>query len=114
MSLSLSLSNALTGLQLNQQALSTLSHNIANANTVGYSRQVVNQEAQYIDGIGVGVRRDGEETVRSAVAPAPDLRTVLGRGAEQGQAGVREPRRPLRRAVERRFESPGRCEGPEE
>src|SRR5215203_2013170 len=56
MSLSTSLNNALTGLNVNQQALAVLSQNIANANTVGYSRQIVNQQAITLDGQGQGVR----------------------------------------------------------
>src|SRR6187399_78439 len=58
MSLSLSLNNALSGLRANQQAISILSHNIANANTEGYSRQVLDQSAQYIAGVGSGVNID--------------------------------------------------------
>lgn len=53
--LSLTLSNALTGLNVNQQALAVLSQNIANANTAGYSRQIVNQQSVYLDGQGEGV-----------------------------------------------------------
>ena len=56
MSLSLALNNALTGLNVNQKALSVTSQNIANANTEGYSRQIVQQAAQYINTVGVGVR----------------------------------------------------------
>lgn len=56
MSLSLALGNALAGLKVNQSALSTLSHNIANANTAGYSRQVVNQNATVTAGVGSGVQ----------------------------------------------------------
>jgi flagellar hook-associated protein FlgK len=58
MSLSLALNNALTGLNVNQKALSVTSQNIANANTEGYSRQIIQQSAQYINGVGVGVRID--------------------------------------------------------
>ncbi len=58
MSLNLAMGNALSGLKANQRAISVLSHNIANANTQGYSRQVVNQSAMYIDGIGSGVKID--------------------------------------------------------
>lgn len=58
MSLGLSLNNALSGLKANQQAISVLSHNIANANTDGYSRQVVEQSALYVNGVGNGVRVD--------------------------------------------------------
>ena len=41
MSLTLSLVNALTGLQAAQNNLATIAGNIANANTPGYSREVV-------------------------------------------------------------------------
>ena len=58
MSLALALNNALSGLNVNQRALAVLSNNIANANTAGYSRQVVDQSAQILDGVGSGVRID--------------------------------------------------------
>lgn len=61
--LGLSLNNALTGLRASQRNISVLSHNIANVNTVGYSRQVVNQESVVVDGIGSGVRI--EDVVRN-------------------------------------------------
>lgn len=56
MSLTVALNNALTGLNVNQRALAILSQNIANANTEGYSRQIVEQEAVYLDNQGAGVR----------------------------------------------------------
>lgn len=56
MTLGLALNSAVTGLKTNQRALGVLSHNIANANTEGYSRQILQQEAVYADGIGQGVR----------------------------------------------------------
>lgn len=58
MSLTLALNNALSGLRLNQQAIGVLSQNIANVNTVGYSRQVVNQSAVTVEGVGSGVHID--------------------------------------------------------
>lgn len=58
MSLNLALGNALSGLKTNQRALSVLSHNIANANTAGYSRQTVNQSAIYVENVGSGVKID--------------------------------------------------------
>jgi len=54
-SLELTLQNALSGLQTSQIALQTISNNIANANTEGYSRQIVQQNARVIDGRGFGV-----------------------------------------------------------
>lgn len=58
MSLSLALNNALSGLNTNQRALGVLSQNIANANTKGYSRQIVDLSARYIEGVGQGVQVD--------------------------------------------------------
>jgi flagellar hook-associated protein 1 FlgK len=55
MSLTLALANGLSGITASQIGLSTISQNVSNANTVGYSRQVVSLEQQVIDGVGVGV-----------------------------------------------------------
>jgi flagellar hook-associated protein 1 FlgK len=49
------LSNAVTGLNVNQQNLNVLSQNISNANTPNYSNEVANQQAQYDNGLGTGV-----------------------------------------------------------
>ena len=53
--LSLSLSNALSGLQAAQANLSLISANIANASTPGYSRQTLSPTPRFIDGQGAGV-----------------------------------------------------------
>lgn len=50
-----SLSNAISGLNVNQQNLNILSQNIANANTPDYSTQVANQQAAFINGLPQGV-----------------------------------------------------------
>lgn len=55
MGLTVTLNNALTGLNVNQQQLSVLSQNIANANTPGYSKQVAQQNSVYLSGAGQGV-----------------------------------------------------------
>jgi flagellar hook-associated protein 1 len=56
MELALSLENALSGLQAAQTNLSLISANVANANTPGYSRQILdNVTAQIVDGQGAGV-----------------------------------------------------------
>ncbi len=49
------ISNAVSGLSINQQNLNVLSQNISNANTPNYSNEVVNQQASFIDGAGTGV-----------------------------------------------------------
>jgi flagellar hook-associated protein 1 FlgK len=55
MSLTLALNNSLSGLNINRQSLAVLSQNIANANTQGYSRKIIDQESLYLDGNGAGV-----------------------------------------------------------
>jgi|CXWL01.1.fsa_nt_gi flagellar hook-associated protein 1 FlgK len=55
MSLSLALNNSLSGLNINRQSLAVLSQNIANANTQGYTRKIIEQESLYLDGHGSGV-----------------------------------------------------------
>lgn len=67
------LNTLLTALRANQQALYVTSHNVANANTEGYSRQVVNLEAltapggmQISEQIGQGVQMAQINRVRNA------------------------------------------------
>ncbi len=52
---SVSLNAALSGLQVAQQQIDTISNNIANASTPGYTRKILPQETQIIDGQSVGV-----------------------------------------------------------
>ncbi|MDX1486346.1 MAG: flagellar hook-associated protein FlgK [Alphaproteobacteria bacterium] len=54
-SISVALTTALSGLQVNQTALGITSNNIANANTDGYSRKVADLQTRIIDGEGSGV-----------------------------------------------------------
>ena len=56
MSLAATLANALSGLTVAQRALSVTAHNVANANTPGYSRKVLAQESVVIADRGAGVR----------------------------------------------------------
>ena len=56
MSLYATLSTALTGLGAAQRALGLTAHNVANANTEGYTRKIASQAAIVIDGQGVGTR----------------------------------------------------------
>lgn len=84
MSLGLSLNNALSGLKANQQAISVLSHNIANANTDGYSRQIVDQSALYVNGVGSGVRVD--DVIRKVDKYLQ--RAVQTQGSEVARTGV--------------------------
>lgn len=56
MSLTLALNSAISGLMTAQKGLDTVSHNIANVNTVGYSRQIFSPESRVLAGQGVGVQ----------------------------------------------------------
>ncbi|MBY0356052.1 MAG: flagellar hook-associated protein FlgK [Rickettsiales bacterium] len=82
MSLTLALNNALTGLNANQKALSVVSNNIANANTEGYSRQIVQQSALYIGTVGSGVRI--EDITRNVDKYLQ--RSLISQSSEVGQA----------------------------
>ena len=55
MSISQILQNGLSGLQASQAALAAISQNVANANTVGYSRQNISLEQRVINGVSNGV-----------------------------------------------------------
>lgn len=55
MSLSISLFNALSGLQVNQTALQVTSSNVANVNTPDYARKIHDQQNRVLGGAGAGV-----------------------------------------------------------
>ena len=55
MSLSITLFNALSGLQVNQTALQVTSSNVANVNTPDYARKIHDQQNRTLGGIGYGV-----------------------------------------------------------
>jgi len=54
--ITLALRTAQSGLLVNQQALDAISNNIANVNTPGYSRKIVNIETRVVGGAGAGVQ----------------------------------------------------------
>lgn len=84
MSLQLALSNAVSGLKLNQQQLSVLSNNMANVNTEGYSRKQIEQTAVYVEGSGQGVRID--DVVRKVDSYL--IRSAMTQGSSSSAAGV--------------------------
>jgi flagellar hook-associated protein 1 len=49
------LNAALTGLRIAQQQIGVISNNVANVGTPGYTRKILPQQAQVIEGMGVGV-----------------------------------------------------------
>ena len=50
------LRTAQSGLLAHQKALNTVSNNIANISTPGYSKKKVNLETQVVNGFGLGVK----------------------------------------------------------
>ena len=56
MSISLALQNGLSGLTASQAGLAAISQNVANANTVGYSRQVLSLQQRVINGVNSGIQ----------------------------------------------------------
>jgi flagellar hook-associated protein 1 FlgK len=75
--LTLALRTAHSGLLANQAALETVARNVANVNTPGYSRKIVNLENQVLAGDGVGVRV-GELTRRIDEGLMKSLRIETG------------------------------------
>lgn len=72
MSLTLALNNAVSGLKAAQASLATISNNVSNANTVGYTRKYQNQSSQISNGVGAGVAtpvvvRKVDELLRSDI-----------------------------------------------
>lgn len=55
MSLEITLQNAISGLQTSKTSLQVISNNIANVNTEGYTRKIIQQTSRVIDGNGYGV-----------------------------------------------------------
>ncbi len=84
MSLTNIMSSATTGLMAAQTGLRTVSDNIANVNTAGYVRKVVNQAPLVASGMGVGV----DITGISRAADAFLQRAALTARSSSAQAGV--------------------------
>ena len=59
MSISASLSNALTGLAAASRSAQVVSSNVSNALTEGYARRQIDLSPRYVDGSGAGVQIDG-------------------------------------------------------
>ncbi len=76
------LRTAQAGLLVNQQALNTVANNIANVNTEGYSRKVINLEQRVVAGVGAGVqisevaRKTDEGLLKSLRGELGTLQTV--------------------------------------
>ena len=77
MSLSLTLSTALTSLQTSQAGLQIVSNNVANATTEGYTRKTAENSALVLDGVGTGVELGQiKRTVDEALLT--EIRSTMG------------------------------------
>ena len=56
MSLTLSMQAAISGMKTSQKAIDTISNNLVNANTPGYTSKIHNQQEIVVNGVGQGVQ----------------------------------------------------------
>jgi len=75
---------ATSGLSVAQSQVSATSDNIANVNTAGYSRKVVTQSENVVDGRGLGVRIDSIQSAYNAFLQKASLAAT----AQSGQTSV--------------------------
>jgi flagellar hook-associated protein 1 FlgK len=87
MSLTATLANALSGLTIAQRALSVTANNVANANTEGYVRKVLSQEAVFIGSRGAGVQASEISRITDEFLTAEVRRqaSVVGRSEIPGR-----------------------------
>ncbi|MGH1456392.1 MAG: flagellar hook-associated protein FlgK [Alphaproteobacteria bacterium] len=73
-----SLDSALSGLRINQAQIDVIANNVANAGTEGYTRKILPQSSQVVDGRSVGVL--GETVIRNVdIRLQRDLWTQVSR-----------------------------------
>jgi flagellar hook-associated protein 1 len=82
MSLSIALSNALSGLQTNQAVIQTISNNVTNANTAGYTRKYADPVSRTLLGTGQGV----SASEISRVVDTQLIKTLRSTTSEEGSA----------------------------
>ncbi|GAB3125284.1 flagellar hook-associated protein FlgK [Novispirillum itersonii] len=85
MTLNLALNAAISGLLTSQRGLDSVSHNIANVNTAGYSRKIFTPESVTLGGFGVGVQtsetqRRVDETLRKSLWASSGQASQLSTG----------------------------------
>ncbi len=80
MSLSIALSNALSGLQTSQSVIQVISNNVTNANTEGYTRKSADPVSRAILGVGQGVSA-------SDISRVVDERLILNLRSTQSAEG---------------------------
>lgn len=88
MSLNSILNSAQSGLNVAQAGLRTTSDNVANVNTPGYVRKVVDQESLYAGGLGSGVGIAGVRTAADQFLDAASRRAASDGGATAARADL--------------------------
>lgn len=87
MGLLTALSNAVSGLNVNQQQLSVLSQNISNANTANYSNEVMGQQSTFNNGLGTGVSAEAvTRTINQFLTSEVQSQTSVNSGASTIQS----------------------------
>jgi flagellar hook-associated protein 1 FlgK len=80
--LDLALTNAISGINVNQQSLAAASGNITNANTAGYSRKSIQTSTTVLQGVGVGANPVLQRIVDDFLAQAQRKQTTSTAKAE--------------------------------
>src|SRR5579863_9763284 len=99
MSLNSLMAAAVSGLQTAQTSLTAVSNNIANVNTPGYVREVVNQSPEVAGGAGVGVTVDDVQRVTNQFLESANQQALAANGSSsiisnllgQAQAAFGDP-----------------------
>lgn len=93
------LQNAQSGLAVSQAAIGVISQNVANANTVGYSRQIAELQERVVGGVGSGVEIAGIKRVVDTFL----VRELRGQASALGKA---DERANFFKEIEARFGTP--------
>jgi len=98
--ITLALRTAQSGLLTNQQALNTVSNNVANVNTEGYSRKIITFKSVAVAGVGAGVRI-------SDVVRQVDLGLMKSLRIENGELHTHLSQETIYARVQEMFGAPG-------
>src|SRR5579883_2441260 len=90
---------ALSAMQTDQTALTTVSNNISNVNTPGYAREIVDQSSQVANGAGAGVTVDDVRRVTNQfledasyqASAASGSASIVAQLLDQAQAAFGDP-----------------------
>ncbi len=110
MSIGAILNNAFSALQLNQEALRVTSNNVANVNTPGYARRVVEQEASTVQGISNGVAISEIKRIVDGFFVREALSARSGRAQFQAQLSIHDRLQSIFGAPDQNTSLPGQID----